>query len=147
MRTSVGLNCHLYQLNAVLPYQPTKELNRTLRHPGPLLASAVTKLGQDYLDGGFPISGHRAGGMDELTDAGLLTLADPDPHGPHHDPGWPPVEPPRPTPYPAASRIPTLRREVECQAAAVSALPRREPPTPAAILAKHPTPARRGITP
>jgi hypothetical protein len=41
----------------------------------------VTRLSHDYLDGGFPMSGHQAGGLDELTNAGLPALADPDPHG------------------------------------------------------------------
>lgn len=41
----------------------------------------MIKLGDRYLDGGVPTSGYLAGVFDELTDAGLLALADPDPHG------------------------------------------------------------------
>ncbi|MGH4011880.1 MAG: hypothetical protein ACRDTH_27580 [Pseudonocardiaceae bacterium] len=46
------------------------------------LRRGVAGAGQDYLDRGVLIPGHRAGVFDELTDAGLLALADPDWHGP-----------------------------------------------------------------
>ncbi len=42
---------------------------------------AVAKLDKDYLDRGLPTTGHLAGACNELTAAGLLTVADPDPHG------------------------------------------------------------------
>ncbi len=42
---------------------------------------ALVKLGEGYWDRSLPITGHLVGACDELTAAGLLVLADQDPHG------------------------------------------------------------------
>jgi hypothetical protein len=70
----------------------------------------VVKLGADYLDHGVPTPGSLAGVFDELTDTGVLTLAEPDPEGPRRvsltTAGHTRYEQLRGTPRPPGLRVP-----------------------------------------